>query len=178
MGKTKIPQLLIYAAIISSFSVSSVECRKFTEGDVSSYYTFSNNRIFLPLLQKFENEFLTGFPVDHIVCERPFVDISETENKYTITAELPGLNEKDVEIELENKTLIIKGEKKIVREKKVIEYHRIERASGKFKRIIPIPFEFSDDLVIAKFKDGLLTIDIIKPKKPKIRAKKIEIQKG
>jgi len=69
----------------------------------------------------------------------PAVDIYETENELVLTAELPGVNEKDVEIKVEDNTLSIKGERKLEKETKEENYHRIERAYGSFYRSFTLP---------------------------------------
>ena len=69
----------------------------------------------------------------------PSVDIFETENELVLTAEVPGIDEKDIEIKLEDNTLTLKGERKFEKETKEENYHRIERAYGSFFRSFTLP---------------------------------------
>jgi len=108
----------------------------------------------------------------------PRVDMRETDTAVEVQAELPGVTEKDVEVQLADGVLTIKGEKKQEREEKEKGYYLMERAYGSFLRQIPIPVEVEEDKVEAKFDKGVLTI--ILPKKPsaEAKAKKIEIKSG
>ncbi len=130
------------------------------------------------LLKDLECDLLGGFPRFSMEWARPRMDVSETDDTFTVTAELPGLDEKDIEVALANQRLTIKGKKKLDREEKGRDYHRIERASGSFQRSIYVPFEASSDKVDATFKKGVLTINIPKPKQEKVNVKKITVKKG
>lgn len=94
----------------------------------------------------------------------PRVDVSETDTAIQVTAELPGMDEKDIQLTLENDTLIISGEKKNDVEEKGKNYHRIERSYGSFQRAIPLVSEIQQDKVEAKFTKGVLNITL--PKTP------------
>ena len=107
---------------------------------------------------------------------RPDVNLSETDNKYVVTAELPGLDEKDVNVELRNGGLIIKGEKKSENEEKKDGYIYSERSYGSFSRQIPLPDEVDADNVTAKFKKGILEVTLPKTEKAKANRKKINIK--
>ncbi len=93
----------------------------------------------------------------------PQVDISETDKEVTVVAELPGLDEKDVQVELENNLLVVKGEKREEHENKDGEWHRIECSYGSFHRVVPLPADIDAEKAKAKFKKGRLKIAI--PKK-------------
>lgn len=94
----------------------------------------------------------------------PRVDVTETDNDFKVVAELPGLDEKDIEISLEQNALVLKGEKKSETEEKGRTYHRLERSYGSFERVIPLDEEIIFDKVEANFKNGVLTISL--PKSP------------
>jgi HSP20 family protein len=94
----------------------------------------------------------------------PKVNVSETEKEVLVTAELPGIEEKDVEVTLDNGVLAIKGEKKAEKEEKNKNYHRIERSYGSFVRSIALPHEVEEEKVEATFKNGVLTVKL--PKTP------------
>ncbi len=104
----------------------------------------------------------------------PGVDISETNDNYMITAELPGLSKDDVKIGYENGILTIRGEKKQEKEEKGKTYHRIERSYGTFERSFRLPSRIAVDKIDAKFKDGVLTLTL--PKTEEARPKEIPIK--
>jgi HSP20 family protein len=94
----------------------------------------------------------------------PAVDIVEKDNAYEIMADLPGMDEKNIEVKLANGNLTIKGEKKAEREEKQKDYYLQERRFGSFERTFGIPEGVDADKIEAAFKKGVLTITL--PKKP------------
>ncbi|GAB4364261.1 MAG: Hsp20/alpha crystallin family protein [Calditrichia bacterium] len=108
----------------------------------------------------------------------PTVDVEETDRDVRISAELPGIDEKDIDISISDDVLTLKGEKKQEREEKGSTFYRMERSYGSFRRDIPLPSEVDPDKAEAVFKRGVLTIKV--PKKPEAqrRTKKIEIKAG
>jgi HSP20 family protein len=103
----------------------------------------------------------------------PSVDIYETDNEITVKAELPGLEQKDISLNLENNVLTLKGERRFEKETKQENYHRIERAYGTFSRSFAIPATVDDEKIRADYKDGVLAITL--PKKEQIKPKQIKI---
>lgn len=108
----------------------------------------------------------------------PAVDIDETENEVVVTAELPGVSDKDVEVSLVGDMLTIKGEKKTKTEQSDANVYYMERRFGSFSRSVRLPFEVRDEEVDAKFKDGVLTIRLPKPAEWRRAARKIEVRSG
>ncbi len=108
----------------------------------------------------------------------PAVNVAETDKEYRITAELPGMDEKDIELTLHNDHLLIKGEKKQEQEEQGQGYHRMERSYGLFQRHIPLPQQVDTDKADATFKNGVLTITLPKLSDVKSGAKKISIKGG
>ena len=106
------------------------------------------------------------------------VDTSEDDKAYHVTAELPGMTEKDVEVTFADNTLTISGEKKEEKEVKEENYHRRERSFGAFRRSFTLPAEVDEGKISAAFKDGVMTIDLPKSKTAQKKAKKITIQRG
>lgn len=92
----------------------------------------------------------------------PQVDVVEGDKEMRVSAELPGLDEKDVEVTLSNNVLTISGEKKEEKEKRGKNYYRMERSYGSFQRSISVPLEVDTDKVEATFKQGVLTITLPK----------------
>ncbi|MBC7348785.1 MAG: Hsp20/alpha crystallin family protein [Candidatus Aminicenantes bacterium] len=105
----------------------------------------------------------------------PAVDIYETENELVLTAELPGVEEKDVEIKVEDNTLSLKGERKFEKETREENYHRIERAYGSFYRSFSLPNYVDQDKISAEYENGLLKIHM--PKKAELKPRKVKILK-
>jgi HSP20 family protein len=105
----------------------------------------------------------------------PRLDVSETEDAITVTAELPGVDKKDVDVSVDNDTLTIKGESKQEEEESKKNYYVSERSYGQFERVIPLPVDVNRDKVSAKFKNGVLTVDMPKSEKAKTERKKIDI---
>ena len=107
----------------------------------------------------------------------PKIDVSETENEIQIKAEMPGIDQNNVEVLLEDDRLIIRGEKKEEREDKDRNYHVRERVQGVFSRTLPLPFAPDPNQVKAEFKDGVMTITIPKPQEVKQKQHRIDVQK-
>jgi HSP20 family protein len=103
----------------------------------------------------------------------PHVEVSETDRELRVEAELPGMDEKDVEVLLDNGVLILRGEKKSETEDKG---RRIsERYYGRFERQIPLPVEVQEDKISASFKKGVLTLTLPKSAEATQRVKRIPI---
>ena len=103
----------------------------------------------------------------------PRVDIEETETEVCVTAELPGLDEKDLDVHLTDDTLVLKGEKREEHEDRTNGWH--ERSYGRFERSIPLPCEVDADHVSAQFKNGVLTVRLPKSAQARERSKRIQI---
>lgn len=113
---------------------------------------------------------------ERLVTAVPAVDISETDRAYEITAELPGLDEKDIEVKLVNGNLKIKGEKREEKEEKRQDYYLHERRFGAFERVFPVPEGVDAEKIEATFKKGVLALKL--PKKPEVQKpeKKITVK--
>jgi HSP20 family protein len=105
----------------------------------------------------------------------PAVDIYETENEVVLTAEIPGIEEKDIEIKVEDNTLTLKGERKFEKETKEENYHRIERAYGSFFRSFTLPAFVDQDKIEAEHESGVLKIRM--PKRAELKPRKVKILK-
>lgn len=103
----------------------------------------------------------------------PGIDISETDDKFHITAELPGMKKDDIDISLDNGRLSISGERKFEEEEKGKTFHRVETKYGSFNRSFQLPDNVDEDSIKATYEDGLLNITINKSE-DKIK-KQIEI---
>jgi HSP20 family protein len=123
-------------------------------------------------------DFRWGPPTVSGIGVTPRVDVSETDSEIKIEAEMPGVDEKDVEVVLSDGRLTIKGEKKQEKEEKKKDYHMVERSYGSFARSIGLPFSAEPDQVKANFAKGVLTVTAPKPPEVKAKEKKIPIGKG
>lgn len=104
----------------------------------------------------------------------PTTDIVENKDALIVRCELPGIEEKDVNVEIENGVLTISGERKFEEKTKEKNFHRVERAYGKFVRSFTLPPNIATETVKATFTDGLL--ELMLPKKEEAKPKKINLE--
>jgi len=105
----------------------------------------------------------------------PSVDIYENESELVLTAEVPGIDEKDIEIKIEDNTLTIKGERKLDKETKEENFHRIERSYGSFFRSFALPHYIDHEKIRAEHQHGVLKITM--PKRQDSKSRKVAILK-
>jgi len=108
--------------------------------------------------------FLSGFgaPARGLEAFNPSVDVAENDKEIRITAELPGVEEKDVEVSLSGNGITIRGEKRAEKEEKGEERYRLERSYGAFRRSFSLPCEVDAGKAAASFKKGVLTVTLPK----------------
>jgi len=128
----------------------------------------------------FDN-FLGGFEMQPFMGRRlgefsPTVDITESDKAFRVSAELPGMEDKDIDVLLNKESITIKGEKKEEKEDKGKDYYHVERSYGSFSRTIPLPAEVDTDKVKAEFKKGLLTVTLPKTVQAIKQTKKIPVK--
>lgn len=104
----------------------------------------------------------------------PLTDISEDNDKYVLSMDIPGVDKKDVKISYKNGSIVVSGERKQESEEKSSKYHRIERAYGRYYREFMLPEKIVEDKIEAKFKDGTLTVTI--PKAEEAKPREIDIK--
>lgn len=121
----------------------------------------------LPSVSEIEGEFLS-----------PNIDLVERENLYEITAELPGVEEKDVEVSVVNNELLIYTTKKIEKKQDKENYHLRECTQGSFSRSLPLPYDADANVINASMKNGVLKIEIGKTPESADKVKKIPIKGG
>jgi HSP20 family protein len=155
-------------------------------GEVGPFYTPQGdlNRLFDDLFTVFDRQWDFGLIPTHFGrglsagTISPRIDVAEDSKAITLTAELPGMDEKDVELLLTDDVLTIKGEKKSESEKKDKDYYRMERSYGSFYRSFPLPEGVDADKVEASFKKGVLTVTLPKLPEAVKEARKITVKKG
>jgi len=106
----------------------------------------------------------------------PAVDVYEDEHSVTLKVEVPGIDEKDIDIRLENNTLTVHGERKIEKEEKEENYRRVERQYGAFTRTFTLPPTVQAEAVSADYDKGVLKIKL--PKKAEAKPKQIKVTVG
>ena len=105
----------------------------------------------------------------------PAVDIYETENEIVLTAEVPGIEEKDIEIKIEDNTLTLRGERMFTKEAKEENYHRLERSYGAFYRAFTLPNSVDPENIHAENENGILRVTM--PKKLELKPRTVKILK-
>jgi HSP20 family protein len=108
----------------------------------------------------------------------PAVDVAEKEKEYQVTAELPGLDENNVQVTLVDDVLTIKGEKQEEKEEKDKNYHLSERRYGSFQRSFQLPPGIDQSKIEANFRNGVLTVVLPKAPEAQAKTKKIAIKAG
>ena len=103
----------------------------------------------------------------------PAVDIYETENELVLKADLPDVDQKDIDVRIENQTLTIEGERKFEKEDSGKGYHRIERSYGHFIRSFAVPQSFETDKIAANYRNGVLSVTL--PKREAAKPKQIKV---
>src|SRR5271168_2959094 len=106
----------------------------------------------------------------------PAVDVYEDEHTVTLKIEVPGIDEKDIDVRLENNTLTVHGERKIEKEEKEENYRRVERQYGSFTRTFTLPTTVDSEKVSATYDKGVLNIAL--PKKAEAKPKQIKVNVG
>jgi HSP20 family protein len=131
-----------------------------------------------PVSNRLFEDFFTDFPFTNFASEHeenwiPAVDVLEKDGHLILRAELPGLSEKQIDLKLEGYTLTLKGERKMDKEDKKNNYHRVESFYGSFTRSFSLPETVDLEKISADYKNGVLTITI--PQKPEVRPREIPV---
>ena len=126
------------------------------------------------------DSFSRGFEIDPLETRlgvfSPSVNVIEGVKDIKVTAELPGMDEQDIDVSITKDALTIKGEKKREKEEQGKNYYRMERSYGSFTRTVPLPVEVDTTKVKAQFKKGILTVTLPKTAKSLKERKKIQIK--
>jgi HSP20 family protein len=127
------------------------------------------------LFEDFFDQYLQGNAGGLTEMMQASMDVAETDQVFEVKLDLPGVSADDVEIQIDNNTLTVRGRRDESSEEKDEEkqYHRIERYSGSFARSVVLPTSINEDECAAEFKDGVLKIVI--PKAPEAKPRKIKI---
>lgn len=106
----------------------------------------------------------------------PAMDLVELDDHYVLTADLPGMTESDINVEVEDRTLVISGERTIEHDRSGENFYRLERATGEFNRSLTLPEGIDPEQIVARFDKGVLELSIPKPETPS--PKRVAIQVG
>jgi HSP20 family protein len=106
----------------------------------------------------------------------PPVDIYETENELVLKADVPDVDQKDIDVRVENQTLTISGERKFQQEQGGKGFHRIERNYGAFSRSFAVPNTFDTEKIAATYRNGVLSVTLPKKEAAKPRQIKVEVE--
>ena len=104
----------------------------------------------------------------------PALDIRETDDRFEVTADLPGMSSNDVELTFEDGTLTVRGRREFARDQDEGQYHRIERSYGSFARSVRLPRVADSERIEASFDNGVLTVLV--PKREEAKARTIEVK--
>ncbi|MFG1192672.1 Hsp20/alpha crystallin family protein [Xanthobacter flavus] len=132
------------------------------------------NRLFDDVFRGFDSRLPAFGSLSSFAGSWPSVEISETDKEIKVTAEIPGLEEKDVEVLIDDGVLTLKGEKRSETEDKEKQFS--ERFYGRFERRIPLGVEVEEDKIDARFKNGVLSIVLPKSAKAQSQVKRIAIK--
>lgn len=114
--------------------------------------------------------------LSHNIGWLPSVDVAETENEYTIKADVPGMKKEDIRISIENSTMTISGERKEEAEEKKKNYVRREKSYGSFMRSFELPHAIDSKNIKASYTDGVLTVNVPKSEDAKPKEIKIDVK--
>jgi len=106
----------------------------------------------------------------------PPIDVYETDDRYVVAAELPGLTREDIDVQVENNTLTIKGQRRQDSDVKKENYHRVERCYGAFSRSFSLPNTIDSTKVRAEYHDGVLTVTLPMREESKPRQIQVAVQ--
>jgi len=158
--------------LVPRWGKTNTPARSLEDGDLFSFHR-EINRLFdsffsqAGLMPTLPNEEATAGSFT------PRVNVSETDKDIRVVAELPGLDEKEVTVEVVDDAVIIRGEKREEREEKDANWHRVEHRYGSFHRIVPLPVTVDDGNAKAAFRKGVLTVTL--PKRPDAESKRKRI---
>ncbi|HTP44456.1 MAG TPA: Hsp20/alpha crystallin family protein [Candidatus Acidoferrum sp.] len=129
------------------------------------------------LQEQFSRLFDTSFPgrssESDLTTWAPAVDIQETENELVLKADLPGIEEKDIDVRIENNTLTIRGERKFEKQVNEDNYLRVERSYGSFSRSFSLPNTINTEAIHAEYKNGVLSVQM--PKRAESKPKQVKV---
>ena len=104
------------------------------------------------------------------------LDLSETDKCVVARLDVPGMDEKDIDVTIRGGALVVTGQREQSREEKAGNYHRMERCFGSFRRVVPLPCEVLEDRIEARLNKGVLTVDLPKAVQPVVKVRNISVK--
>jgi HSP20 family protein len=126
----------------------------------------------------FESSFSRRADNSAVTTWAPAVDIFETENELVVKADLPDVNEKDIDVRVENNMLTVRGERKFEEKAEKENYLRVERTYGTFSRSFRLPNTVNNETIQADYKNGVLTVTLPKRAESKPKQVKVNVTNG
>jgi HSP20 family protein len=147
--------------------------------EMSPYLSLQHdmNRVFDNFFRSFDTGFMSPFSEMSEGMFQPKVEVKENANDLRVSVELPGIDDKDLDVSITDDGLTISGEKREEKEENTRGYYRMERSYGSFQRRIPFPCSIDKDKAEATFKKGVLNVVLPKTAEAKQNVKKISIKK-
>jgi HSP20 family protein len=134
------------------------------------------DRLFEDFFRGWPKPWSTGWLAPAEGAFAPSIDLRETDKELILTAEVPGLQKEDVDVNIMEQSVTIRGERKQEKETKEQNYHYRETSFGSFQRVIPLPAPIVADKAKAKLKDGVLTLTLPKAEPSKPRGVKVKVE--
>lgn len=104
------------------------------------------------------------------------LDLSETDKCVVARLDVPGMDEKDIDVTIRGGALVVTGQREQSSEEKAGNYHRMERCYGSFRRVVPLPCKVLEDRIEARLNKGVLTVDLPKAVKPVVKVRNISVK--
>ena len=160
-----------------SQSISNRPAAKAARTGVSKSFPAFSSLLSRNLFQDFIDQWADGVNGEWSQMMNVSMDVAETDNVYEVTIDLPGINPDDIEIQVDNNTLTIQGQRSSESEEENPDkhFHRVERFSGRFARSFVLPSSVNEDESAAEFKDGVLVITL--PKADEEKPRRISISR-
>jgi HSP20 family protein len=134
------------------------------------------DRLFEDFFRGWPKPWTGGWPVQEEGTFAPVVDLKETEKEFLLTAEVPGMQRDDLDVNILAESITIRGERKQEKETKEQNYYYKESSHGSFQRVIPLPAPILAEKAKAKLKDGVLSLTLPKAEPSKSKAIKIKVE--
>ena len=153
--------------------------KEVSSSDYTPYFTLQHdmNQVLDNFIRSFEAGMMPAFSEVPGEIFHPRVEVKESADDIRVSVELPGIEDKDIDVSISDSSLTIKGEKREEKEENTSGYYRMERSYGSFCRQISIPCEIDKDKAQATFNRGVLKVTLPKTAKSQERIKKIAIKK-
>lgn len=146
------------------------------QNDVNRLFNDFFGDLSFPLWDNFLGDRFTSAPSMKMAMKMPALDLRESDKAYTLVAEVPGMQAKDIQVSTADGCITLAGEKSESHETRDKDYIRQERSHGSFRRVVPMPADADIDNVKAEMKNGLLTLTIARKAEDSTKSRKVDIR--